>query len=305
MRLRIAVVVSLVVVSAVGSAAAQTKPAPQPPPAARVPLARPGSIAVVLANAPIMLLPDATRIPLRTAATGTTLEVVQDGPEWVQVRFNDPDLGVRQGYIQAKYLQRENPLQPLDLSVPTARPAAAAATPAVRADEQEQRQLPAPPAVSPRRQPVQRGGFWFSAGMGLGTITCDVYCSGYANGFSGGLAAGGTLNGHWLLGVGTTGWSRSEGNVSLTAGTFDFRVRAYPSLYHGFFINGGIGLGSVTLKVGSLEGTETGLGLMYGVGWDIRTGRNISLTPFWNGSGIALDSDTWGFGQIGIGVTFH
>ena len=40
-----------------------------------------------------------------------------------------------------------------------------------------------------------------------------------------------------------------------------------------------------------------------GLGWDIRTGRNISVTPFWNNSGISTGSETVSFGQIGIGIT--
>ena len=29
--------------------------------------------------------------------------------------------------------------------------------------------------------------------------------------------------------------------------------------------------------------TETGFGALLGLGWDIRVGKNVSLTPFWNG----------------------
>ena len=42
-----------------------------------------------------------------------------------------------------------------------------------------------------------------------------------------------------------------------------------------------------------------------GLGWDIRTGRNISVTPFWNNSGISTGSETVSFGQIGIGITVY
>ena len=152
---------------------------------------------------------------------------------------------------------------------------------------------------------MPRGGFWFNGGLGFGTLTCASCEGDYLGGFSGGLSAGGTINRHLLIGVGTTGWSRTEGIERLSAGTFDLRFRIYPSAYHGFLINAGIGVGSVTYEIGSLDFTETGLGIMYGVGWDIKTGRNISVTPFWNGSGIATDSETWGFGQIGVGITVH
>ena len=271
-------------------------------------LARSGSSGVVIADAPIFLLPDATRVPLRVAAKGTTLVLVQDGPEWIQVQFQDPQLGLRQGYIQAKYLQRES-LTPMDLSVPGAKPLASSG--AERLDQVDQRggQQPRPliPAGvdAPGRQPMPRSGFWFSAGMGYGALTCDGCENSYLGGLSGGLAAGGTVNRHLLVGVGTTGWTRSIDGVDIAAGTFDFRVRAYPSLYHGFFVNGGIGVGSMTISVGSLEESENGLGIMYGVGWDIKTGRNVSVTPFWNGSALSAFDEVWGFGQIGVGITIH
>jgi len=41
------------------------------------------------------------------------------------------------------------------------------------------------------------------------------------------------------------------------------------------------------------------------VGWDIRVGRNVSLTPFWNGFAMANDIADANVGQIGIGVTIH
>lgn len=294
--MRFSAVALLAVIAVTDPAHAQTP--------ARTPLARPGSIAVVISDAPIMLLPDANRIPLRTAARGTSLEVVQDGPEWVQVRFNDPDLGVRQGYVQAKYVQRENPLQPIDLSVPGSKPGTAAA-PTVRAGEQEQRGIPSRPTDTPGRSPMPRRGGWFSAGLGFGSLTCELCEDSYWGGFSGGLAGGVTVNGHLLIGAGTTGWSRTIEGLTVTAGTFDFRVRAYPSLYHGFFVNGGIGLGHISVGDSSLTISDNGIGIMFGVGWDIKTGRNVSVTPFWNGSGISALGQSYGFGQIGVGLTIH
>src|SRR4051812_21580382 len=47
--------------------------------------------AVVLQNAPIMLLPDSTRLPLRIAQTGSQLRVIQQSGEWSTVQFQDPD----------------------------------------------------------------------------------------------------------------------------------------------------------------------------------------------------------------------
>ena len=70
----------------------------------RVTLARTAT-GVVIADAPIMLLPDATRKPLRLVAAGTPLIILEDGPEWLHVRFRDPDYGLRNGYVEAKFVR--------------------------------------------------------------------------------------------------------------------------------------------------------------------------------------------------------
>ena len=274
---------------------------------------RTGSTAVVISDAPIFLEPDSRRTPLRVAARGTTLVIDKDGTEWILVTFKDPQFGLRQGYIQAKFVQRENLLEPIDLSVPGTKqtPTPASVSPQ-RVDtlaEQRGTQAQRPPNTLPTGQPgrpmMPRSGFWFSGGLGYGTLTCQGCENSYLGGFSGGLAAGVTVNQHFLIGGGTTGWSRTIDGVNLTAGTFDFRVRAYPSKYHGFFVNGGIGVGTVSLDVGDLAVSDTGLGIMFGTGWDIKVGRNVSVTPFWNGSGISAFDEAWGFGQIGVGITIH
>jgi len=174
--------------------------------------------------------------------------------------------------------------------------------PEVRPIARTQVSQPSPDPVAPART---REGFWFSAGFGYGSLSC-LNCDGYANGFSGGLAAGGTINQKLLLGVGTTGWYRSQDGVWLSASTLDARLRFYPSIRSGFFINGGLGLGTISLGVTGIGSeSETGVGLMLGVGWDLRVGRNVSLTPFWNGSAVQTANADASFGQIGLGITVH
>jgi hypothetical protein len=83
------------------------------------------STVVVNASAPIFVLPDENRTPLRVAAAGTVLKVIGREGNWYNVEFQDPQIGARVGYIQAKFV-REAPdprLEPLDLSVPAAQPA--------------------------------------------------------------------------------------------------------------------------------------------------------------------------------------
>jgi hypothetical protein len=44
---------------------------------------------------------------------------------------------------------------------------------------------------------------------------------------------------------------------------------------------------------------------VFGVGWDIRVSRNVSLTPFYNGFAMQSDLVDANVGQIGLGVTIH
>jgi hypothetical protein len=151
----------------------------------------------------------------------------------------------------------------------------------------------------------QRSGFWFNLGMGYGALTCKD-CDGHANGLSGGLSVGGTVSPRLLLGVGTTGWYKSEGGATVSAGTLDARIRFYPSSTGGFFLTGGAGVGSISANVDGLGGdSETGFGLMLGLGFDLRLGDKASLTPFWNGFAVQTKNADVSVGQVGLGITFQ
>src|SRR5262249_14853744 len=121
------------------------------------------------------------------------------------------------------------------------------------------------------------------------------------NGLSGGLSLGGTISPRVLLGVGTTGWARSYLGETLTVGTLDARLRFYPSVSSGVFITGGLGAGSVTFA----GENELGVGAVLGLGWDVRVGRKVSLTPFWNGFAMQSSTLDANVGQIGLGVTIQ
>ena len=85
--------------------------------------------------APIFLMPDARRTPLRTAAPDTRLRVLEEGPDgWVKVEFRDPQFGTRIGFNEARHIRIERPeLEPMDLSV-----------------EKEQERLVAPSRITAR-----------------------------------------------------------------------------------------------------------------------------------------------------------
>jgi hypothetical protein len=155
------------------------------------------------------------------------------------------------------------------------------------------------------QRPQTRQGFWFNGGLGYGSLGCED-CSGRTGGLSGGLSLGGTISPKFLLGVGTTGWYKSEDGVTLTVGTLDARMRFYPSTKGGFFLTGGLGIGSISADVAGFgSGSETGVGVVLGLGFDIRVGTNVSLTPFWNGYAVRSSDSNANVGQLGLGITVH
>ena len=153
--------------------------------------------------------------------------------------------------------------------------------------------------------PQTREGFWFNGGLGFGSAGCQN-CLGRVGGGSGGLSLGGTVSKRVLLGVGTSGWYRSVDGATVTGGTLDGRVRVYPVVKSGFFLTGGLGLGHISVSLAGVGGaTEYGVGALFGLGWDIRVSRNVSLTPFYNGFAVQTANADGNVDQIGLGVTLH
>jgi hypothetical protein len=160
-------------------------------------------------------------------------------------------------------------------------------------------------AVTAQAQNSQtRDGFWFSGGLGYGSLGCQD-CGARESGISGGLSLGGTITPRLLLGVGTSGWTKTDQGATLTVGLVDARVRFYPQTTGGFFLTGGFGLGSISGSYGGFSNTETGPGMILGLGYDIRVARNTSITPYWNGYAMQNSNTDANVGQIGLAVTLH
>lgn len=159
------------------------------------------------------------------------------------------------------------------------------------------------------QNPQIRDGLWFNVGFGVGSLGCSD-CDGRESGLGGGLALGGTLSDKVQLGVFSNWWTKSEDGVTLSAGSLTGAIRFYPSATGGFFLVGGLGLGILRASLfdpgfdpGSFS--ETGFAAILGLGYDIRVGRMLSLTPFWNGIGMSFDGGDVNFGQLGLGLTIH
>ena len=77
--------------------------------------------ATVTTNAPIYAAAEETPTPLRVAAVGSRLRVLSTVGDWVQVEYNDPQLGRRVGWVLRHYISlTSQDLRPMDLSVPEA-----------------------------------------------------------------------------------------------------------------------------------------------------------------------------------------
>ena len=144
-----------------------------------------------------------------------------------------------------------------------------------------------------------RQGFWIGGGLGYGSLGCDG-CD-RVGAPSGYLKLGGTLRQNILLGVETNGWTKSEFGNRLTMGNVSGAVYWYPMTTNGMFVKAGAGYSVLDNGFAS----TSGFGLLGGVGYDVRVGRNLSVTPVANWFRGSFDGGSANVLQIGLGVTSH
>lgn len=171
--------------------------------------------------------------------------------------------------------------------------------------------------------PQTRQGFWIGFGFGYGSagVDCDGCDTGDREGsFTGFVKLGGTLNERVLLGVEGNAWIKEEDGGTLTLGSFSGTLTFYPSPSSGFFLKGGVGVSylDTEFREGSFSVSldKTGWGVLAGIGYDLRVGRNISLTPCVNYTygkpgDVTFESEAifggWSQNVVSfeIGITFH
>jgi hypothetical protein len=177
--------------------------------------------------------------------------------------------------------------------------------------------------ASAASHPQERRGFWigFGAGVGSAHSTCDE-CDGGGRETApaGYLKLGGTLSERLLFGGDFNFWSKEQDGVTLNLYNAAATLTLYPAPASGFFIKGGLGVALMDTQF--REGSTTitvdpggGVGLLAGTGYDIRVGRNISITPavnYWYGwaGDLAFGgelSTNWKHNVVDftVGITFH
>lgn len=133
-----------------------------------------------------------------------------------------------------------------------------------------------------------RHGFWLAGGFGRGSESYRFANDPYTESVDKPVFAfrmGGTPDQHLRLGGEVTTWVNPttdlDGyNVTETLSSLTLVGQFYPLETAGLFIKGGAGVGvSATSLEYSNTITETGFVVQYGVGYDIRLGSSLALTP--------------------------
>lgn len=88
-----------------------------------------------------------------------------------------------------------------------------------------------------------------------------------------------------------------------TFGTLDARIRFYPMLTNGFFLTGGLGIGSARASGDGLSVTSNAGSGIVGVGYDFPIGNRASLTPYFNTFVLRIEGTTSNVASLGVAIT--
>ncbi len=158
--------------------------------------------------------------------------------------------------------------------------------------------------LAAQSKPQVREGFWITVGIGGGSFGCDD-CDSREGGGTAQLALGGSLSQRLQLGASINAWSKDVDGVTFTQSGVMALAKFYPSATGGFFVQGGLGIGSLEASSGNISVSEEGTSAILGLGYDWRVARNFSITPFINGVGGSFDGNGANFNQVGISLTWH
>jgi Outer membrane protein beta-barrel domain len=166
--------------------------------------------------------------------------------------------------------------------------------------------IPAAPALAQEdaRPPVEHRGFWIGFGAGGGMNFAD-FAEGSRAGVGGYVRLGGTVSPKILLGGEASGWGRDIGGGTFSESGGMAVVLFYPA-GPGAFLKAGAGFAgwAVSTSVGSTTTTTTAGGFAgtLGIGYDLRIGTNLFLTPNLDFLYHTLESDNTAFASISAGA---
>lgn len=143
--------------------------------------------------------------------------------------------------------------------------------------------LTAAPAAA---QAPRRGGLWADAGVGYGRfrLTCTTCASvAAAGGTEVTITVGGAPTANVLLGVQAQAWSSSGSGTSQQVRSLTAIVQWYPWPAGGLFVRAGTGVvqGPVAPRTDGVQPATiqgTGVGLDFGVGYDLPVSEHFGVT---------------------------
>jgi hypothetical protein len=178
------------------------------------------------------------------------------------------------------------------------------------------------PRTGLAQRPQKRQGFWMGAGFGYGSLvrTCDRCVNTPREGaVTGYLKLGTTVTPQLLMGAEVSGWRKDLQGTIVTSVNASVTSYVYVKPTSGFFFKGGFGLSWYREEPALRDPSDTvgtiGFGITAGLGYDLRVGNNISLTPvgdfvFGSLGNLRLRRQLVPNVQqtlllLGLGVTFH
>jgi outer membrane protein with beta-barrel domain len=152
----------------------------------------------------------------------------------------------------------------------------------------------APPTAA-AAQPQTRQGWLIGLGLGGGSagISADGNSSDREGGVAASLRAGYAFNPRVSLELGASAWTKEENNATLTFSATGPVLNYYPGA-EGLVLRAGVGVGTgeASLQSGNttITASETGLGVMGGMGYEFRVTPRFALGPQIYAGWIDLDS---------------
>lgn len=170
------------------------------------------------------------------------------------------------------------------------------------------------PLAAQAESPHEGPWYGVSVGAGWDRMSCGICAGERRGGLAATVRAGGTLNPGLLLGGEAGGWSNNSGGVDEFLASFGAVLHWFPDPAGPLQLKGGFGY--LSYRASDIENTlsTTSFGPLVGIGYDLRVGRSLAVTPSaswmftpfgdltFNDTRVRGDARS-SFIQIGVGLT--
>jgi hypothetical protein len=162
--------------------------------------------------------------------------------------------------------------------------------------------------------PNRRSGIWASLGAGAGVESFNAYDGlGWTNGIWGGVVsgkAGLTVGQNLTIGGEGQLWIHEFPQYRRMLGSIMIIGQLYPVARGGFFLKGGAGWTRDDLRLyysppTPIQTERNGWGFVAGIGYDVRIGKDVSITPSVDFVDHYYDIQEERMLNMGLAITFH